>query len=62
MRLNCATAVPGILAACIPDYALIVASESPRLPPGARSVVQTLTPSDGSVPRRSAGASRVDSL
>lgn len=61
IRLNCATAVPGILAACIPDSVLIAASESPPLPPGARSAGQTLTPSDGSVPRPSAGASRVDS-
>jgi hypothetical protein len=61
IRLNCATAVPGIRAACIPDSVLIAASESPPLPPGARSAGQTLTPSDGSVPRPSAGASRVDS-
>jgi hypothetical protein len=61
IRLSCATAVPGILAACIPDSVLIAASESPPLPPGARSAGQTLTPSDGSVPRPSPGASRLDS-
>jgi hypothetical protein len=61
IRLSCATAVPGIRAACIPDSVVIAASESPPLPPGARSAGQTLTPSDGSVPRPSASASRVDS-
>jgi hypothetical protein len=60
IRLNCATAVPGILAACIPDSVLIAASESHPLPPGARSAGQTSTPNDGSVPPPSAGASRVD--
>jgi hypothetical protein len=59
--LTALQAVPGILATCTPDSVLIAASESPPLPPGARSAGQTLTPSDGSVPRPSAGASRVDS-
>ena len=61
IRLSSAIAVPGILTACIPDSVLIAVSESAPLPPGARSAGQTSIPSDGSVPRLSVNASRVDS-
>jgi hypothetical protein len=61
IRLNNAIAVSGILTACVPDSVLSAMSESPRLPPDARSAGQTSTHSDGSVPRRSVSASRVDS-